>query len=395
MAPLRITPKRLRLALRSPRHLLWAMRYALRNSPLGALERRMLRGYSLRPNQIIVNITGRCNLRCAMCMQPRGAPGDDDSPTFGAGAAELEPQQWLRVVDQAAPARPAFYFSGGEPLLYRGLDAILERVKSHGMIAALVTNATLLEKHARRLVEIGVDNVTVSIDGPAQTHDAIRGLPGAFDRAMRGIGALVEARRAAGAHFPSLKINCVVTPDSLPHLEETWRIAADLGADEINFQHPIFDTTENLERHNRVFPSMLGLDAEEARKCCRIEGEIYSRRFTEGQVDELLETARRIEAQSGPESPAVLFFPEVPRAQWPAYYLDLQFPFRALCTMPWRIMRLQADGAFEPCLHYRIGNVADAPLWELWNAAAMRRFRRALAAGRLFPGCVRCCYRNY
>ena len=394
MATIRITAKRLRLALRSPRHLLWAARYVMRRSPLAVLERRFLGGYALRPNQIIVNITGRCNLRCAMCMQPRGEAGDDDSPTFGARQREMTADEWIRVVDQAASARPAFYFSGGEPLLYKGIDAILERIKSHGMIAALVTNATLLERNAQRLVDIGVDNVTVSIDGPAPIHDAIRGVAGTFDRAVAGIAALVETRRARDVRFPRLKINCVITPQSLPHLEETYEIARRAGADEVNFQHPIFDTCENLEHHNRVFPKTLDLDEARARECCRFESELYTERFDSKQVDDLVARAIRLRrcTDNGPD---VLFFPQLDTSAWPAYYLDLGHPFRQLCTMPWTMMRLQADGVFEPCLHYRVGSVRETPLWDLWNGPDMRRFRRALAQGRLFPGCVRCCYREY
>jgi hypothetical protein len=34
-------------------------------------------------------------------------------------------------------------------------------------------------------------------------------------------------------------------------------------------------------------------------------------------------------------------------------------------------------------------------LWDLWNCARMRRFRRNLARQGLYPACVRCCYRCY
>jgi sulfatase maturation enzyme AslB (radical SAM superfamily) len=254
---MKLTAKRLRLALRSPGHFGWAVRHVLRASPLGRLEQVLLRGYALKPNVLSINITASCNLRCEMCMQPRGLPGDDATGTLGAGRPPLQADEWIRVIDQAASAHPAFYFTGGEPLLYKGLDRILEHLKKRGLIAAFVTNGTLLERWADRLVEIGVDNVTVSIDGPEAVHDAIRGVPGTFRKAVAGMEALLEARRRRNARFPALKINCVVTQASLATLGEVYDLAREVGAEEVNFQHPIFDTAQNVAAHNRVFPQVM------------------------------------------------------------------------------------------------------------------------------------------
>lgn len=394
---MKVTAKRIRLALRSPGNFVWAARRVLRDGILGECERRFLAGRAFKPNLILVNITSRCNLRCAMCMQPRPHAADDDSPTLTGGRPELTPEQWSGVIDQAAPARPAFYFSGGEPLLYRGLDRVLAHVKERGLIAALVTNATTLAQHAESLVKIGVDNVTISLDGPEEVHDYIRSVAGTFRRATEGVRALREARRRAGVSFPTIKINCVVTPHNVRTLLETVKIARDLGVEELNLQHPMFDTAENIALHNRIFSQVMknaesALSAEGA--ASKGEGEFYDERLTEEQYEDLEAALDQILAQESPR-PRVVFFPPVRRKDWRGYYLDLTYPFRKRCTAPWTQMRLLADGTFEPCLHYAIGNVLDRPLWELWNDAQMRRFRVQLARNRLFPACVRCCYRSY
>ncbi len=434
---MKFTAKRLRLALRSPAHFGWAVRHVLRASPLGQLERVLLRGYALKPNLLSINITAYCNLRCEMCMQPRGLPGDDATGALGAGRSPLQADDWIRVIDQAASAHPAFYFTGGEPLLYKGLDRILEHLKKRGLIAALVTNGTLLERWAERLVEIGVDNVTVSIDGPEAVHDVIRGVPGTFRKAVAGMEALLEARRRQNARFPALKINCVVTQASLATLGEVYDLAREVGAEEVNFQHPMFDTAENVAAHNRVFPEAMrpfednrrggpvcppekeqgpagpppnepGCPGEPA---CSAEnppseggvwqkrpGEFYEGSLTPEQFESLEETLRALDQrvrQDGPAAPRILFFPEMRPSLWRGYYLDLLYPFERRCLMPWRTMRLLPDGTFEPCLHYAIGNVRDTPLWDLWNAPRMRFFRRALLKNGLYPACARCCYRSY
>jgi MoaA/NifB/PqqE/SkfB family radical SAM enzyme len=129
---------------------------------------------------------------------------------------KVAPGEWCGVVDQAASAHPAFYFSGGEPLLYRGLDQVLAHVKRRGLIAALVTNGSLLARHAERLVEIGVDNVTVSLDGPEAVHDAIRGVPGTFARARVAVTVDTEPVHIRAGGQGSVR------SFSFPHASPYW-----------------------------------------------------------------------------------------------------------------------------------------------------------------------------
>ena len=320
-------------------------------------------------------------------MQPRASQGNDASPAIQGSRGELTPQQWMQFVDQVSSAHPAFYFSGGEPLLYAGLVDLLTHIKRRGLMAGLVTNGSFLAKHAEGLVRSGVDHVTISLDGPEAVHDAIRAVPGTFKRVTEGIRALKDMKEKQGARFPAIKINCVITPQSLDTLGETYEIARGLGVDEFNLQHPIFDTAQNVGLHNRVFAAAFKTEERAG------NGDFYESRLTEEEYDKLAGMLDHLLAEA--RMPRIQFFPHVPRSRWREYYLDLDFPFRRMCTMPWRTMRLLADGTFEPCLHYQIGNVADSHPLHLWNCAEMRQFRRILKRNGLFPGCVRCCYRKY
>jgi MoaA/NifB/PqqE/SkfB family radical SAM enzyme len=385
--PLPIPLHKIKLALRSPASFAAAARHVLRNSPVGEIDRILLNGYAFGPGIISINITSRCNLRCEMCMQPRDEEGDDSSPAIQGKQEELSPGQWIRFVNQVAPARPAFYFSGGEPLLYKELVDIIAHIKKCGLMAGMVTNGSFLAKYAEELVRAGIDHITVSLGGPGGGHDAIPGGPGAFRRAVEGIRALKNAKNEQRADFPEIKINSVITPQSLDTLAETYEIARGLGVDEFNLQHPIFDTARNVALHNRVFAAAFKLEERVS------VSEFYEARLTEEEYDNLAGILDHL--LSEPRVPRIQFFPKAPRSKWHEYYLNLDYPFRRACTMPWRIMRLLADGTFEPCMHYPIGNVADTHPLQLWNCMEMRQFRRILRNNGLFPGCVRCCYRKY
>jgi len=96
----------------------------------------------------------RCNLSCTYCNE------FDDNSQPVATSLMLHRIDLLAGLDTAA-----ITISGGEPLLHPDLDAIIKRIRSHRMIAALITNGYLLT--AQRIIGLnlaGLDHLQISID---------------------------------------------------------------------------------------------------------------------------------------------------------------------------------------------------------------------------------------
>jgi MoaA/NifB/PqqE/SkfB family radical SAM enzyme len=96
----------------------------------------------------------RCNLSCAYCNEY-----DDHS-------APVPTADIVRRIDRlAALGTGIMTLSGGEPLLHPDLDAIIARIRSHGAIATVITNAYLLNRdRIKRLNRAGLDHLQISID---------------------------------------------------------------------------------------------------------------------------------------------------------------------------------------------------------------------------------------
>lgn len=143
---------------------------------------RMLHFAADKKPVVVWNVTQRCNLHCMHCYaesRDREYPGE---LTTGEGLALLE--------DLAGFGVPVVLFSGGEPLMRPDLFLLMQRARELGMRAVLSTNGTQIGRNeARRLKEIGVSYVGVSLDGLPRTHDLVRGMRGAFDDALAGIHA--------------------------------------------------------------------------------------------------------------------------------------------------------------------------------------------------------------
>src|SRR6478736_7853408 len=133
------------------------------------------------PRLIFWEVTKGCNLRCIHC---RASATELSSPT------DLSTTTALGIIDQiAAFASPILVLSGGEPLYRSDIFQLARYGTDHGLRVALATNGTLVTKDvARMIVDAGVRRVSISLDGAdAVTHDAFRGIPGAFDAAVHGL----------------------------------------------------------------------------------------------------------------------------------------------------------------------------------------------------------------
>src|SRR6187549_55893 len=98
--------------------------------------------------------TRRCNLSCGYCNEY-----DDFSPP-------VPTDTMLRRIDLLAGLRTAVVtMSGGEPLLHPEVEAIIRRIRHHGMISGIITNGYLLTpKKIQALNDAGLEHLQISID---------------------------------------------------------------------------------------------------------------------------------------------------------------------------------------------------------------------------------------
>jgi MoaA/NifB/PqqE/SkfB family radical SAM enzyme len=293
-----------------------------------------------------------------------------------------------------AAFRPRLYLTGGEPTLYPHFTAFLSEAKRRGFGVHLQTNGTLLDRVADSLVDQDVGMVTVSLDGPLEVHDAIRGQDGAFRKTCQGIKALVAARDRYRSPGPIILINCVISRASLPTLDQMVPLAHELGADVLQIQHTIFNTPANIQRHNRALsPEFAAREGLDLAPPSIPEGEYYESEITPADLPGLLNNLREARLLAK-DRLKLVFLPNLPLDLIEPYYLDLTHPFPQVCKALWRSFRILPDGTVSPCLHLVAGNIAAQPFSEIWNGPKMRRFRQIIAR-RLFPGCDRCCSRSF
>lgn len=147
-----------------------------------------------------LQVTSRCNLKCLHCYADSGE----------ALPAELSTSNILSLIDEFSNLGGVrLFLTGGEPLLHPDLDQIIAHAKKRSLFVYLSTNGyALTTARVEQLSALGVGAVNVSIDGSnAQTHDRLRGIDGAYQRAMGAIDSLLAAGILCASHTTLFKGN--------------------------------------------------------------------------------------------------------------------------------------------------------------------------------------------
>lgn len=146
-----------------------------------------------------VSLTDRCNLRCSYCMP---AEGLDWLPTEQT-LSDDEVVRLITIGVERLGIREV-RFTGGEPLLRRGLVDIVSRTHALGVETSLTTNALGLTRTAQALADAGLDRINASIDSVRpETFATIT----RRDR-LTDVVAGLEAAKAAG--LGPIKLNAVL-----------------------------------------------------------------------------------------------------------------------------------------------------------------------------------------
>ena len=161
-----------------------------------------------------VHPTLLCNLLCEHCYSSSG-------PSV---RVELDLETVCSAVSDARELGfDVLSVSGGEPFLYRGLPELLAHARSLGMQTTVTTNGTVLTPARLDGVEGLLDGMAISVDGPPDVHDELRGATGAFDRMSDGLARV----RERGIPFGIIH---TLTARSWPHLPWVATFAAHNGA---------------------------------------------------------------------------------------------------------------------------------------------------------------------
>lgn len=338
------------------------------------------------PEKLYIEPTSLCNLNCEMCFRKSWI-----NESYG----NIQTETVLRVMDEPMfldNVRTVFFGGMGEPLIHPDIMKMISAAKERGKRVELITNGTSLKvTKPEELVELGVDEVWVSIDSfDPEGYGKIQ-VGSSFGEVVKNIEHFNEARRGSTT---KLGLTFVVMKSNILQLTEFERFADYVKADDVNISNMIPNTPEMESEtlaYQTIFEDYIHPHYYDKKKTM-----VAMFRMTE---DDLL------------ENPGIeKLLDKYNALLWRGEPLlrrenSCKFITEGQCFIRW-------DGEVTPCmgllhsahtcLHgtvrtvmsHSFGNVYEQKLSDIWSSEAYAHFRERVAAFNFAPcttcgGCLR------
>jgi tungsten cofactor oxidoreducase radical SAM maturase len=311
--------------------------------------------------KLYIEPTTVCNLTCRTCIRK----------VWKDPIEHMQMATFQRIVDDLPELNQlerVVFTSFGEPLSHPRIMDMIAAVRKFNLAVTLGTNGLLLtEEMAREIIRLGVDRVTVSIDGGRpETFKDIRGA--LLEKVIGHIRQLNQAKIDLGTLYPAVGIEFVALRSNIDELQEVKQIAAKLNVSRLLVSH-VLPYTE--EMRSEV---------------------LYSYHPTEPYK------ATGWPMQAG--AWVIWGIEELPRMYWgaerrcrfindhamviswdggvtPCYALSHNYSYYAM------------DGRKKEVTRYVLGNVHENSLGDIWRSEEYVRFRSEVKSFR-FPSCPNC-----
>ena len=236
------------------------------------------------------------------------------------------------------------------------------------MHCLMITNGSMLDKCAEDLVNAGLDELNLSLDGSKDLHDQIRGLPGLFERITNGLKEVNRIKKERGLAKPIINLQCTIVKDNYRRLDELLEVAGDVGADSLTFHNLIF-LGRNIVEEQKAYDKVLGCSSS------NWEGFVFD---PEIEPEVLYSKIREIMTRK--HRFMIDFYPNFSLKGLKDYYENpayLPSEYPAKCLSPWMTAYIFPNGEILPCLNFD------------YSYSAIR-YRRMIKAKGILPACVRC-----
>ncbi len=299
------------------------------------------------PIYVDIDLTRRCNLRCAACPYHSLYRENDQHAEKECDISYSTVERLCRELKDFGTAS-IIVIGDGEPLLHPNAAALLELIKRSGFHVTLQTNGTLLTRELiESLISVQHDVIKVSLWATSAEQYALN-YPATrkdyFDRVLQGLRLVTELKKQKHSALPSLMIHHPINAHNYQTLDRMVDLAVESGCNGITFA-PVY------QPHHVGAVGLLSPDQEAVALAAL------------GQVRKRLD---RLGVTHNVDDALLRF--RLGRSFWES------LP----CYIGWYHAKVRSDGTVEPCCRCQIplGNVNKASFREIWNGAAYREFRR-------------------
>jgi radical SAM protein with 4Fe4S-binding SPASM domain len=212
-----------------------------------------------RPLMLMVEPTNHCNLECPLC------PSGNGEMTRPRGNLELD--HFKKVFDQMSDnLLLCLLWNQGEPFLNSNLTKMIRHAADRNVATITSTNVHYIrtEEEAEDIINSGLSELILSLDGvDADTYVTYR-VGGDFERVIKGIELITEAKRQLNSATPQIHLQFILMKHNEDQVETARKMAHDFGVDRLSLKTAQVYTEEDAETFLPTEQSMSRYDYAEA-----------------------------------------------------------------------------------------------------------------------------------
>lgn len=336
-----------------------------------------------QPEWIVLGVNNICNLHCKMCdVGIEYTASNFYQNLMGSSPLNMPLDLIKTIFDQSSVYFPKVKigYAFTEPLIYPHLIESLNYAKQKKLYTTITTNALTLNQKAKELCDSSLREIFISLDGPEDIHNQIRGHKSSFQKAIEGIEELFRYK-----NHPAVSIYCVITEWNIGYLKEFADFFSDYNLKELGFMHTNFTTKLIADNHNKIYGNSYPASVSNTEQIT----------LDQMNLQELHNDILSI--KKGSYRFPIIFSPDISdKRTLDVFYNQPEKLIGKYCKDVFRNIMIKSDGTVIPahgrCYNIAIGNIYDQSIKEIWNSSTVSKFRNDLMrAGGLFPACSRCC----
>lgn len=338
------------------------------------------------PNPLTIywSINSVCNLRCKMC----------DVGTFNETGIffktlridrklhEITLDKFKSVVDEFKlfKNKPNFAINSTEPLMYPNISEAIDYCSKNNITTSITTGGYFLPKHAKNLANARLTQLNISIDGPKDVHNKIRGRNDLFDNIIDGLKIYDEECKKIN-HKRKIFLNYTTTNLNYHCIEDFVKFFSNYSIDQIGISFMWFLSPDIVEKHNQIYND----DYPVSVSC--YDDHVNPNK---ADIDILYDQIQKVKKYKnvkilGPDTKMDLkkFF----------HNPNELMQKNANCMASWFFTQVLADGnviVHTRCHTKSLGNINEEKILDIWNGNKMKKWRKFIKNKKLMPMCARC-----
>jgi MoaA/NifB/PqqE/SkfB family radical SAM enzyme len=323
------------------------------------------------PRSIYIEPTSRCNELCQQCPRTLLSREDDRDLSF---------DDFRYIVDQFPVLERVVLHGLGEPLLNKDLPQMIRYLKARGTYVLFNSNGILLNaKRGQELIDAGLDEYRLSMDGATrETYARVRGVD-AFDKIWRNIRAFIARQKEQNESLPAVSLWFTAMKENLHELPGLIDLVYEHGIPEVYLQRLVYFERGLAHSQQSLFRRATSEELELVHRCeqmCQERGITFNAAGSATPLESLIR-ADLLETSDRPWSGC--------RRPYTLTYITSSGNVLSCCFAPFG-----HKSAREYQEERVLGNIFQEPIEAIWHGERYEAFRRAFESDHPARHCSQC-----